>query len=121
MPADEKLLKGYSEIKVKKQIKRCVLCGYDVESLFPITMIVNEKTWKKITEIATRDSNLRLIKTEFHVFSLTGELDDLNLNPINGMAYHVNIDFCRRCSEKVGHRHKYKGKHLNSLYATSKV
>lgn len=115
---DQKLLEGQREIIKKQGYFRCIHCGKDVEELHPMVYHVDEKTFKKIMEISTKESKTQLIKVDYIDNVLFKKLDDITLRPIKGKEYYVNIDVCHSCVMKVGHRHKHLAKFKNRLYAT---
>jgi DNA-directed RNA polymerase subunit RPC12/RpoP len=100
---------------------RCILCGKDVEKLYPNVFKVNKKNYEKIKEIRSKESNFKLIKTETHIPQIDGTLDDINLKPILGYSFDINIDVCFDCVDCIGWRHKFKLERAKKIYATKIV
>lgn len=121
MPVDEKLFKRIRETERIRRIVRCIHCGHDTDELYPINLIVSEKTWNKINEITRPESFLKLMKTERFIPELTKKFDDVELKPIDGLAFHINLSVCRDCVEKIGWKHKFFKKYINVSYATQQV
>ena len=121
MPVDEKLFKRIHETKRIRRIIRCIHCGHDTDELYPVDMTVSERTWKKIQEINRPEMFLKLIKTERFIPELTKKFDDVELKPIDGLAFYINICVCRDCIEKIGWKHKFFKKYINMSYATAQV
>ena len=112
-----KLLEGKREVKVKQGFFRCLHCGRDVERLYPQSYNVNPLTLKRMQEIATKDSNFRIVSTSPCNSKIFVKLDDITLKPIDGTCFNVNIDVCFSCIDKVGWRHKFLDKHRARLFA----
>ncbi len=112
----DKLLEGKREIKIKQGFFRCLHCGNDVERLYPQTYNLGPSTFKIIKEISVKDSNFRVVSQAPANPKIFVRLDDINLKPIKGTCYNVNLDVCFSCIDKIGWRHKFLSKQRNRLY-----
>lgn len=113
----------YSDKQQMKRVKarRCPLCGFDKENLHPMIIKISEQSWIKLNEISEYDVGFKLRNTSYHDPKINKTVDDFNLRVIDGMCYEVNLDMCLECIDKVGYRHKFKGKHIQKLYATAQI
>ena len=121
MPVDEKLFKRIRQPERIRRIIRCIHCGHDTDELYPINLVVGEKSFKKVQEISSPESFLKLIKTERFIPALTKKFDDVNLKPIDGLSFHINLCVCRDCVDRIGWKHKFFKKYLPVSYATNQV
>ena len=113
---DQKMFDRQREAK-KGISGRCGFCGRDVELLFPFPITVNQKTYEKIIEITHKNGRaIQLISKNPCNSKISVKLDDFTMQPINGFAYNISMDFCRECLDKIGTRHQYgKKKKAKSL------
>lgn len=120
MVEDKHVYLDKQEMK-RAKTKRCPLCGFDKEHLHPMIIKIGEASWIKLNEISKYDVEFKLRNTSYHNPKIHKTVDDINLRLINGMSYEVNLDMCLECTDKIGYRHKFKGKHVQKLYATANI
>lgn len=118
---DEELFNHEKENKRQVKWLRCPICGKDCDQLYPWTLTVCDKVFKKMLEIQTESSGrFQLDKREYVKFPLVFKSCDVTLRPIDGMANYVSTDSCRKCIELIGTRHKFD-KSKNKRFATNAV
>ena len=98
------------------KLQRCALCGIDKELLFAQIFRVNQKTLDHLKELATEYSCLTILNQTKHIPVIDAVIDDMTLKLIDGMGYQVSFRMCKKCLEKIAHRHKYK---KSCVYATA--
>lgn len=101
----------------RSKLKRCLLCGIDKEILMPNPLKVNQQTWQKLNEIRTKDDYLHFRNSSYHNPKIDGTVDDITLKPIDGMSFDISVEMCLDCIDKIGHKHKFKKKYLNTPFA----
>lgn len=115
---DEKLFNREREQPRQKGFKRCGACGVDVMQLYHITLTVGEQTYVKMAEIANSFKQMvTIIKKEPAFKGYTHQIDHVILKPIDGIAYHVNINVCPKCIDIIGRRHKFGKKQIQARKA----
>lgn len=105
---DHKLFTRADDIKRKTKYSRCAICNKDVESIFPTgTVTVGDKTFSQLFKaFSEAGARFSLIKREYIKYPLNYVIDEITLKPINGIAHNIDMDICRQCLSKMGHRHK---------------
>ena len=120
MVEDKHVYLDKQEMK-KSKLRRCPLCGEEQDLLHPMVINLNDKSWVKLNEIAKFGIDFKLRNTSHHNPKINKSFDDLTLQLINGPSYEVNLDMCLDCTNKIGYRHKFKGKRIQKLYATKSI
>lgn len=101
---------------------RCPVCNSDVEILYPLTFVINDKTFRKVITISKENgAKFSLIKREYIHYPMNFRQDDITLEMINGMANHVSVDVCRRCIDKIGRRHKFNKEEEKKKFISKEV
>ena len=109
---DPSLFERKSSLPRKTNWMRCPFCQNEVpkQEIFPSGQVcVGRKNFEKIFQLA-KETNARftLDKTELCKYPLVLNDDELNGQWIDGMAYYIQIDLCRKCLEKLKLRHKFR-------------
>lgn len=117
---DEELFNHQRENKRQVKWLRCPVCGRDCDQLYPWTLVVCDKVFRKMMQVQIESgANFDLQKTEFVKYPLVYKVCEITLKPIDGMAFHVSTDSCRKCIDIIGRRHKFDKSNKKRLATNS--
>ena len=84
--------------------------------------LLSEKTFLRLWEVFKHSgARFEVIKRECVNYPINYIIDEFTLKPIHGVATHVDLDVCRNCLAKIGHRHKFSKWQEKARFVTSQV